>query len=216
METKRFPIFADRLATLRGKMTQAEFADFLEISRATLGFYENGTRIPDILALRKISQKCNVSSDWLLGITDVKNYDMTLQAICDYTGLTPDAVQILNVASQNPKNDCTFIMLESVIRSSMHLYGDFARLAAHLGCSGEKPSGGIGPVMFAGESISEWFERLKSDPCSSSLADGVQSKLFHTMAIKTVQEAAEYALNEYENQVSAASRALHEPKGAKT
>ena len=63
MESKRFPIFSERLATLRGKMTQAEFADFLELSRATLGFYENGTRIPDILSLRRISEKCNVSSD---------------------------------------------------------------------------------------------------------------------------------------------------------
>lgn len=205
MESKRFPIFSERLATLRGKMTQAEFADFLELSRATLGFYENGTRIPDILSLRRISEKCNVSSDWLLGITDVKNYDMTLQAICGYTGLAPEAVQILNEASRNPENDCAFKMLESIIEHSMSLYGDFAKLAAHLGCSGEKPSGGIGPVMFAGESTSEWFERFKSAPRSSGLPDGVQSKLFHTMAIEVVQDAAEAALNEYEKQVATGS-----------
>lgn len=203
METQRFPIFAERLAALRGKMTQAEFADFLGLSRATLGFYENGTRIPDILSLRRISEKCNVSSDWLLGITDVKNYDMTLQAICGYTGLSPEAVQILNEASRNLENDCAFKMLESIIKQSMSLYRDFAQLAAHLGCSGEKPSSGIGPVMFAGESTFEWFERFKSDPRSSGLPDGVQSKLFHTMAIKSVQETVESALNEYEKQVAA-------------
>lgn len=45
MEQKRMPIFAERFAQLRGEMTQGEFAEFLGISRPTVGFYENGTRL---------------------------------------------------------------------------------------------------------------------------------------------------------------------------
>lgn len=59
MEQKRMPIFAERFAQLRGEMTQAEFAEFLGISRPTVGFYENGVRLPDALLLCQIAEKCN-------------------------------------------------------------------------------------------------------------------------------------------------------------
>lgn len=62
---------------LRGDMTQAEFAKFLGISRPTVGFYENGARIPDALTLRKIASKCNVPADYLLGIVESKIQDNT-------------------------------------------------------------------------------------------------------------------------------------------
>lgn len=70
MERKRFPIFAERFNILRDERTQGEFADFLGISRPTVGFYENGTRIPDAYILKQICEKCDVSADWLLGLSD--------------------------------------------------------------------------------------------------------------------------------------------------
>lgn len=97
MEQKRFPIFAERFAELRGEMTQSEFADFLSISRPTVGFYENGTRIPDALTLRQIAERCGVSSDWLVGLSDVQTPVESVRQICDYTGLSETAVQMLRV-----------------------------------------------------------------------------------------------------------------------
>jgi transcriptional regulator with XRE-family HTH domain len=74
----RFPAFQKRFAELRVKhdMSQEEFAQFLNMSRPTIGFYENGDRIPDALTLKNISVKCGVSSDYLLGLSDVKTIDM--------------------------------------------------------------------------------------------------------------------------------------------
>ena len=66
---EKFPIFTSRFRTLRRDRSQAEFADFLEISRPTVGFYENGERIPDASTLARICEKCEVSADWLLGLT---------------------------------------------------------------------------------------------------------------------------------------------------
>ena len=79
---RRMPVFADRFIELRGKRTQEEFAKFLGISRPTVGFYESGQRIPDALILRQIAEKCNVSADYLLGLTDEKTPDQSIQAIC--------------------------------------------------------------------------------------------------------------------------------------
>jgi len=93
----RFPIFQNRLRELQGKMSNTAFADFLGMSRQTVGFYLNGNRVPDILGLEQIARKCNVSADWLLGLTDTKAIDGELKQVCQYTGLSEDSITCLHV-----------------------------------------------------------------------------------------------------------------------
>ena len=73
----RMPIFMERFSELRKEreMSQGAFAEFLDIARPTVGFYENGDRIPDAETLVKISQKCEVPTDWLLGISNIRRYE---------------------------------------------------------------------------------------------------------------------------------------------
>lgn len=82
--------FKQRFNKLRDDMTQAQFAEFLGISRPTVGFYENGDRIPDAVTLKKIVSKCGVTADYLLGETDTPNREYV--NIADETGLTDDAI----------------------------------------------------------------------------------------------------------------------------
>jgi len=74
MEQNINPKFKTRFYQLRDElnMTQAAFAQFLGISRPTVGFYENGSRIPDAQTLADIACHCNVSTDWLVGISDYR------------------------------------------------------------------------------------------------------------------------------------------------
>ena len=111
MEQKRLPIFAERFNNLRGEKTQGEFADFIGISRPTVGFYENGERIPDALTLRQIAKKCGVSADWLLALSEVKNPDATLQGVCAYTGLDEGAVELLHNKDYSPLLDLVNALL---------------------------------------------------------------------------------------------------------
>lgn len=92
--SKKLPIFAERITNLRKflNMTQAEFSKFVEISRTTAVFYESGERLPDALVLARICQKCNVSSDWLLGLTEDRQ--RTPSAIDDL-GLTESAANAI-------------------------------------------------------------------------------------------------------------------------
>ena len=119
-EKAKLPAFMERFNRLRGEMTQDEFAQFLKISRPTVGFYENGDRIPDALTLRKICERCQVSADWLLGLSDVSNPDITLQAISQKTGLSERAVDVLTNEKWT-SDECA---------SSL---GDEDRAAAHAG-----------------------------------------------------------------------------------
>lgn len=84
IETEKYlPVFRKRLRELRGKMTQKEVAAELSISRASLGFYEEGSRKPDIAVLLKIADFYNVSCDYLLGLTDGKGRkDMGKETQC--------------------------------------------------------------------------------------------------------------------------------------
>lgn len=68
----------DRLKELRQekRLIQDELAKKLNISRNTITRYENGTRQPNINTVKKIAELFDVSTDYLLGISDRRyNFD---------------------------------------------------------------------------------------------------------------------------------------------
>ena len=89
---ERLPIFKERFRELQGEMSNTEFAAFLGMSRQTVGFYCNGDRIPDAVGLKEIAEKCNVSADWLLGLTDDKCKN---PSPIDKLGLNEGSLQVL-------------------------------------------------------------------------------------------------------------------------
>lgn len=91
----RLPVFQERFNELRGDISQDKFAKKVGVSKATVGFYENGSRLPDIAKLREIATKCGVSADWLLGLTNIKAPNADAQAVESKTGLSGRAIAIL-------------------------------------------------------------------------------------------------------------------------
>jgi len=65
----------ERLRTLREEknMTQYELGKVFTITDATINRYENGIRQPDTDTLNKLANYFNVSADYLLGRTDIRN-----------------------------------------------------------------------------------------------------------------------------------------------
>ena len=96
----RFPAFRTAFLKLMGDMTLEQFATFLGMSRATVGFYAAGQRIPDALGLKKIAEKCKVSADWLLGISETPTLIPDIKKVCVYTGLTESTVVSLNIRKE--------------------------------------------------------------------------------------------------------------------
>lgn len=92
----RFPQFTKRFRELRGKRDNTEFAKFLGISRQTVGFYYNGDRIPDARMLKQIAEKCGVSTDYLLGLTDTQSTNADARAAVEYTKLPERAVNLIH------------------------------------------------------------------------------------------------------------------------
>lgn len=92
----RFPRFKERLNILKGDMTIKAFAEKIGVSLPTAGFYLNGDRLPDALGVHDIASKCEVSADWLLGLSDVQKSDADLRCVCEYTGLSEQAIAALH------------------------------------------------------------------------------------------------------------------------
>lgn len=70
----------NRLKSLRNEKgaLQKDVAEYLKISTSAYGFYEQGKRIPDIETLNKLSDYYNVSIDYLLGKSNIKESAETI------------------------------------------------------------------------------------------------------------------------------------------
>lgn len=97
-------LFCERFRILRNQheMNQDEFSKFLGISRPTVGFYENGERVPDAVRLAQIAQRCNVSSDWLIGLSNMKSPENNKLLISDL-GFSDHLISSLKWIAKNSR-----------------------------------------------------------------------------------------------------------------
>lgn len=103
----RFPIFRERLNILLGDMSTTDFADKVDVSRQTMGFYLNGERIPDSLTLARICRECNVTADWLLGLTNDPNPE---PCATDELGLSNRAIEAVTGYTKEQKDGLTQLL----------------------------------------------------------------------------------------------------------
>ncbi|VUZ27411.1 helix-turn-helix domain-containing protein [Acetobacterium wieringae] len=90
-------VFATRLRELMSGngTTQKDLAGVTGITRQAISQYMDGSVQPNIEKLYKICDFFEVSSDYLLGVSDVKSIDLDTKAISEKTGLSEKAVEIL-------------------------------------------------------------------------------------------------------------------------
>ena len=89
-----FPSILRRLMEERN-VTQETLAKYCGTQRQTIGQWKDGNTKPDIMALKKISEFFNTSTDYLLGLTPNSTMDADLRAMCECTGLTQEALESL-------------------------------------------------------------------------------------------------------------------------
>lgn len=97
-------VFAERLTQLRKKkdLKRQQVADDLGITRASLEFYEKGKRKPDIEMTARIAKYFQVSADYLLGLSKTPSTDKDIKGVCDYTGLSKEAInKIVELKKEN-------------------------------------------------------------------------------------------------------------------
>ena len=79
----------EKLKSLRiaKKLTQKQIADRIGLAVSAVSSYESGTRFPSYDVLVKLAHIFHVSTDYLLGMTNRKNIDVT--------GLDDDEIELV-------------------------------------------------------------------------------------------------------------------------
>ena len=72
---------------------QKELAAYLSIPDNTISYFAKGTRVPNTEQIIKIAGYFNVSTDYLLGKTDVRTTDTELKNVAEYMGLSEDVIE---------------------------------------------------------------------------------------------------------------------------
>lgn len=90
-------VFSKRLKDLMGNngVTQDMLAQVLDVKRQTISLYINGASAPPLEKFVDIANYFNVSTDYLLGKTEIKTTDISIQKICEYTHLSENSVKTL-------------------------------------------------------------------------------------------------------------------------
>ena len=98
-------IFAKRLNELikEHKCTHDEIASVTNMTRQGVGKWVNGASVPDALAAAKVAKFFNVSSDYLLGLSDNKTSDVELSAFCRYSGISDWALSLIKESAAFPE-----------------------------------------------------------------------------------------------------------------
>lgn len=97
-------ILGNRLKILRleSNLTQEEFGKPYSLKKSTVSQYESGTSRPDDELKKKIAKDYNVTLDWLLGLSNIRNYTedkqniVALHSDTDYDDLPEEARKEIN------------------------------------------------------------------------------------------------------------------------
>ncbi len=91
-------IISQRIKECRKKKgaTQEDVAKILNVQRQIVSYYETGSRVPNIDDIITLAEYFNVTTDYLLGNSDVSTTDKSLNEICALTGLSESAIKMLH------------------------------------------------------------------------------------------------------------------------
>lgn len=99
-----FPSRFRNLIEKKGETLDALATEF-NTTRQTVSNWQNGVTVPDAVSICDIARYFGVTTDYLLGLTDVKTIETNVRAVAEYTGLSEDAIKALS-DPYNPHLQC--------------------------------------------------------------------------------------------------------------
>ena len=107
-------IFAKRLRLLMTKHStkQTDLAEYLGLTRQAISKYTDGSVLPNIENLQKICEFFNVSSDYMIGLSNSESLIDEERYCSDLTGLNSNSIKVLNsISDRHTEEDKIIINL---------------------------------------------------------------------------------------------------------
>lgn len=102
---------------------QKDLATALGVNDNTISYFVSGKRMPNTEQIIKISDFFGVSADYLLGLSDTATTDKDVQFICEYTGLSERAIEVLSIYNKNKRTETEFTpIIDKLLKSHKLTY----------------------------------------------------------------------------------------------
>lgn len=196
--------FPSRLRELlvEEEISHQTLATFLGVARQSIGAYCDGSAFPSLENLTKIAKYFSVSTDYLLGLSEIRSTENNLKIACDTTGLSEDAVVAIcgiNASASSlmpylnkllaPHHGADFSKILADISlyiSSINFESDFLFDAMCIACKDELEKHGFivtDPKFIARNKFEDITEDLKKmiKEIASSTKQEAQTKLDHAV-----------------------------------
>lgn len=95
MDSKIIGLRINRLLATKN-VKQKELAKKLDVVDNVVSYWCKGTRKPNLEQIVEMADFFNVSTDYLLGVTNISTQNTEIRAICEYTGLSMESVERLH------------------------------------------------------------------------------------------------------------------------
>lgn len=121
-------MISTRLKSLRedADLSQKELAKLLGVSPSTIGMYEAGKRTPDSEMLTRICDFFNITVDYLIGRSNIKNPQCSTSKKTEQSHLTDDEKNILNLYKK--LNDKDKAKVEGIMENKIDEYKDSKKI----------------------------------------------------------------------------------------
>lgn len=106
--------FSERLKELREEkcLSYQKLGEKLGVSGVSLGYYERGERVPDIHTLQNVCSFFNVTSDYMIGLSDFRNTPVETESAVShpphYAGGKYECIEVMRevFGEEATKNFC--------------------------------------------------------------------------------------------------------------
>lgn len=124
----------DRTKVTRAEILKKVSKDVGGLSRTGFSNYTSGRTDCPATVLKSLSQALKVSSDYLLGLTDIKNPNSNVRAICNATGLSETAVRNLSSLRGTPQGQVLNNLLENreVMNTLFNIFSGYRQEKIHM------------------------------------------------------------------------------------
>lgn len=163
-----------------------ELAKEFGASRQTVSKWLSGDSIPNIDALVKMAKLYNVSTDYLLGVSDTMSADVSVKAATEYTGLSEAAVEQLHMGLGDLKRGAHSLgVMENLeVASALIQNSAFTSMINHLN--------GISAAKYMEKILTTLYEQhIERDRSNNHIRfakkedrDVVVANLIHVLAMK--------------------------------
>ncbi len=111
---------------------QKDLAQFLDVNSNIISYWCNGARKPNIEQIIQIASFFNVTTDYLLGLSENKTTDTNLKAVCNYVNLKDETAQALHMGDTRVKQFIDFALNPENLTTFSDMCDSFCRYTAAI------------------------------------------------------------------------------------